>query len=916
MSSSGPPAGYLFADIEGSTERWERHPAHMQIAVARLDSLIEDAVARHGGIIRDRAGDGLFATFGTGNPLQCALDLQREVQRSDWSDVGGLALRIGVHAGDDDLSGQVDRVVANRAARIMSSGWGGQIVVSRIAAERYALPEGGALVDHGACRFKGIHEPLHLAALVHPHLYRNEFPPLRTLLADGPGGQALAGPIFGRLRELSEVLERLQTSRSITIVGPGGNGKTRLAQHAAAQRAQSQLVCFASLESVAEGSDPQDVLALALRLQLNAGGNPKEQITEYLRDKTMLLVLDNAETIAGNADFVADLIAACPYLSVLVTSREPLGFAGEATLSLKGFDLSGDISLRNGSSPALQLFVHEARQRDGNFSIERSQFAVFKQICELVDGSPLALRLTAQWSRLLSLEEILERLEASVGFLSPSDARNQRETLHGVFAGSWRMLSAEQQGALGRLSVFVKFFDAAAAAGAAGVPVRTLFELERKGLIVRSSLGRFAMHVMVKEYARGKLDAGEAAGVRRQHAHYFLSAIRANMQSRSFEARGAVLEQLRQDYVEVRAAWLHAVKSAEHALIGDSIELLCYFLYTRSMFREAVELFAADIEEPALKRHFAAVRANFLVHQGDTEGVAAAASWVLSSQGETELPRAHAHHAMANLAHMRGDFDQADKHYEEAFAIRDRAGDLRGCCYASVSLSALHLLFSKTDSARGHIKRGYRLARQIGDPFGMMAAHLYAGDLAAFEHRMKDAQENYEMSLRLEESLLHLQFRAILHRRLGTLFALRQDMKAALEHHQEAYDLSREVGDRRTNANAAIEVGNDLRQLEEWAAAKRVLLHGIRLSTNLGMQPCLSRGILELAQVEIALGSAPKARRLLSVLDQADLGELAATRDALIAELDGGAPATFAPVTIQDLLNELVAEAEVDSLRL
>ncbi len=228
MSSSGSPAGYLFIDIEGSTERWERNPAYMQIAVARLDSLIEEAVAGHDGIIRDRAGDGLFATFGPGNPLQCALDLQLEVQRNDWSDVGGLALRVGVHASDDDGSGEVDRVVANRAARIMSSGWGGQIVVSRSATERYTLPEGASLVDHGACRFKGIREPLHLAALVHPALLRNEFPPLRTLLADGAGGQALAGPIFGRLREISEIFGKLQTSRSITVTGPGGNGKTRL----------------------------------------------------------------------------------------------------------------------------------------------------------------------------------------------------------------------------------------------------------------------------------------------------------------------------------------------------------------------------------------------------------------------------------------------------------------------------------------------------------------------------------------------------------------------------------------------------------------------------------------------------------------------------------------------------------------
>ncbi|ANP47488.1 adenylate/guanylate cyclase domain-containing protein [Candidatus Viadribacter manganicus] len=916
MSSSGSPVGYLFADIEGSTERWERNPAHMQIAIARLDSLIEEAVTRHDGLIRDRAGDGLFATFSSGNPLQCALDLQLEVQRTDWSEVGGLALRMGVHSGEDDGSGQVDRVVANRAARIMSSGWGGQIVVSRTAAERYRAPDGAALVDHGACRFKGIAEPLHLAALVHPDLQRNEFPPLRTLLADGPGGQGVSGPIFGRTRELTDVSGKLDASRTATLVGPGGNGKTRVAQQIAAERSQHQLVCFASFETVAEGAEPLNILALALRLQLHVGGKPKEQIVEYLRDKYMLLVLDNAETMAGKAEFVAELLRECPRLSVLVTSREPLGFPGELPLFLNGFAPPDDASLQNGSSPALQLFVHEARQRDAAFNVDAAQFPAFKEICRIVDGSPLALRLTAQWSLLLSLEEILERIESSVGFLSPENARDQRQTLRGVFDGSWRLLNPDQQRALARLSIFSNSFNTVAAADAAGVDVRVLFELERKGLIVKSSLGRFAMHVMVREYARGKLDPAAESIVRRQHAHYFLHEVRTNMLGRSSEARVAMLEQLRLDFLEVRAAWLHAVKSAEHALISDCIEACCYFLYTRSLFREAVELFSADVADAGLKTHFAAVRANFLVHQGDTEGVAAAASWVLSSQGGAELPRAHAHHAMANLAHMRGEFEQANTHYEEAFAIRDRVGDLRGCCYASVSLSALHLLFTKIDTARSHVKRGYRLARQVGDPFGMMAAHLYAGDLAAFEQRTRDAQENYEMSLRLEESLLHLQFRAVLHRRLGTLFALREDMKSALSHHQEAYDLSREVGDRRTNAHAAIEVGNDLRLLGEWVAAKQVLLRGIRQSTLLGMQPCLSRGLLELAQVELALGSFSIARRLLSVLEAADLGDMAATRDALIAQLDGGAPATFAPVTVQDLLKELLAEAEVDSLRL
>ena len=131
MGSLESPVGYFFADVEGSTERWEKAPGPMQIAMARLEALTDELFAQHGGVIQDRAGDGVFAIFKLGNPLQCALEMQLAMQRSDWSSVGGLDLRIGVHAGEDVGDNQVDRVVANRGARIMSSGWGGQIVVER-----------------------------------------------------------------------------------------------------------------------------------------------------------------------------------------------------------------------------------------------------------------------------------------------------------------------------------------------------------------------------------------------------------------------------------------------------------------------------------------------------------------------------------------------------------------------------------------------------------------------------------------------------------------------------------------------------------------------------------------------------------------------------------------------------------------
>lgn len=914
MGTSGPPVGYLFADIEGSTERWEKAPAQMQLAVARLDALVEELIVRHGGVIQDRAGDGVFATFRSGNPLQCALEIQLTMQRQDWIAVGGLDLRIGVHAGEDDGAGQVDRAVANRGGRIMQSGWGGQIVVSDDAVAGFSVPRGAELLDLGLSRFKGVSEPLRLSSLVHPELKRTEFPPLRSLLFEGASGpETLAGPIFGRTHELGEILSKLAQTRSLTLVGPGGNGKTRLALRAGAEIASSQPVCFASFESVANAAEAAAMVASALGLRLNVGRSADEQIVDYLRDKQMLLVLDNAETIADQANFIGAWVSRCASLSVLVTSREPLGFAGETLLHVEGLS-----SADGDGSPALELFVHEARQKAPSFAITAAQIPVFREISALVEGSPLALRLTAQWTPILSLEEILERLQHSITFLAPASAGEQRQSLRGVFEGVWRLMTPVQQIALARLSVFVRAFDLAAASSIAQMDLETFSALERKGLLVRASHGRFAMHVMVREFAQERLaeDAVEEAATLTRHATYYLEAVRDGMQSAAVPARGAALEQLRLGFQEVRAAWFYAVQTEADTLLQEAVEPLCYFLYTRSMMREAVEVFSAETANPALKRHFAGIRANFLVHQGDAEGAGVAAASVLTAPTEAAVARAHASHALANLAHMRGDFETSNALYQSAFDLREGVGDLRGCCYASISLGALNLLFSSVEAARRHIKRGYRLARQIGDSFGMMASHLYAGDLAALEERLGDAQENYEMSLRLEDASPHPQFKSMLHRRLGTLFVLRGDPKGALRHHQQAFDLAREGGDQRTAAHALIEMGKDQRLVGDLAGARQSLLRGIRLSMSLGMQPCLSRGLLELAQVDLTAGNVESARRLMRVFGAGDLGELRADYEALVAQLAGGEVASFAPITVQDLLNELIEETEMDTLKL
>lgn len=913
MEVPGSPVGYLFADIEGSVERWEKTPAQMQIAVARLDALIEELIARHGGVIQDRAGDGVFATFRSGNPLQCALEMQLSMQRQDWSTIGGLDLRIGVHAGEGDGSVVVDRAVANRGARIMSSGWGGQIVVSDDALAAFETPAGAELFDLGLNRFKGVQEPLRLTSLIHADLKRTEFPPLRSLLFAGGGPEAFAGPVFGRDRELSEILLGQAKARLLTLVGPGGNGKTRLALQASAEIASRHPVCFAALENASSDADAVESVASCLGLGLSAGRGTNEQVVDYLRDKRMLLVLDNAETIAGRASFVETWVARCPMLTVLVTSREPLGCTNEVLLKVDGLSWLG-----GAESPALQLFLHEARRKDPQFTVACDELPLFQEICALVEGSPLALRLTAKWTAVLSLEEILERLRQSITFLTTAGGGEARQSLRGVFDGVWRLMTPAPQPALARLSVFVKAFDLAAATCVAELDLETFSALERKGLLVRAPHGHFAMHVMVREFARERLeeDPAEVLATRDRHASYYLESLRDCMQGSTGPARAAAVEHLRVAFAEVRAAWFHAVAAGSDALLHGATEPLCYFLYTRSMMRDAVELFSAEPSDLAIRRHFGGILANFLVHQGDAEGASIAASKVLIASETSALARAHANHALGNLAHMRGDFDASDAHYQTGFELRKGVGDLRGCCYASISLGALHLLFSRVETAREHIKRGFRLARQIGDAFGMMASHVYAGDLAALEHRLDDAQENYEMSLRLEDAAPHPQFNSMLHRRLGTLFVLRGDPKGALAYHKKAHDVAQEGGDQRTRAHALIEIGNDLRLIGDLAEARQSLLRGIRLSMSLGMQPCLSRGLLELAKVEFAFDNIARARRLASVLGSGELGDLQGDYDALKVQLDGGEATAFAPITVQDLLNEIVEETELDTLKL
>ena len=258
--------GYLFSDIDGSTQKWECSGAAMQAAMMRHDQIFAELIAAHGGFIHDQAGDGVFAIFTGGDPLACALALQLALEREPWTGIDELRVRLGVHVGPNPTSlwsseasaGVAERIAANRTARIAASAWGGQIIVSADAVAAFGVPALARLVDLGAVALKGVEAPMRLYGLAHADLKQTAFPPLR--LQEGAQGNlpTPSGRLIGRVEELEILLgliARPQAGRLINLVGPAGAGKTRLAQEAVRRIGETRAVLYLPIDTVGEGDD-------------------------------------------------------------------------------------------------------------------------------------------------------------------------------------------------------------------------------------------------------------------------------------------------------------------------------------------------------------------------------------------------------------------------------------------------------------------------------------------------------------------------------------------------------------------------------------------------------------------------------------------------------------------------------------
>ncbi len=522
-----PPSGtvtFLFSDIEGSTTLAQRLGEGFSGVLEDHFTIIRSCVQSHRGFEVKTIGDGYFAVFASvGDAVEAAVAIQLELNSHPWPDGGVVRVRIGIHTGvaeesADDYFG----LEVHRAARIADAGHGGQVIVS--SASRALSPSAFEYRPLGEHLLKGLDQPEMLFQLIVPG-QPSEFPPLRTASAHPNNLPTLTTPLIGRASELETLARLLSQHRLVTILGPGGVGKTRLALALASESLPLYPggVFFADLSGV---SDPVFVMA-AIANALRAAEGTFEAVVERIGQTEMLLVLDNFEQVAESADQVELLLRSAGGLRVVVTSQIPLRLPGEQRLVLSPLGLNG----RAEESPGVELFLERARAVNPGFEADPSEL---ERLVELLDGLPLALELAAARANLLDIEEMIERFQSGTRLSGAGSGPARHRSLEDALLWSYGLLGPGEQAAFRRLGVFVGGMTVAAAeAVAMGEPVSdplgAVAELVDRSLLlpVPTSSGRWRMLDGVRRFAQERLDeSGESEQVGTNYVGFFCDLAR------------------------------------------------------------------------------------------------------------------------------------------------------------------------------------------------------------------------------------------------------------------------------------------------------------------------------------------------------------------------------------------------------
>ena len=591
---------FLFTDIEGSTQLLQQLREKYTSLLADHHRILRTAIAHWHGKEVDTQGDAFFVAFPrASDAIAAVLEAQQSVAAHRWPDGLDVRVRMGLHTGEARVTqaGYVGMDV-HRAARICATGYGGQVLLSpsTYALIESDLPEGIRLRDLGEHRLKDLQHPLHLYQLIIPGLPA-DFPILRSLSARPNNLPMQLTSFVGRQQESDRIKELLGQARLVTIVGPGGAGKSRLSLQVAADLVDQfpQGVWFVKLGPLASAEEIVPAIAHALHFRIDAHSSnldPTNQLLDYLSGRSLLLVLDNFEHLLEHAGLLTEMLLRAPQVKVLLTSRERLNLAEEWVYTLNGMSFPQSDSTQNYDTySAMALFVERARQSNPAFSLAPEAVASASRICRLVAGMPLALELAAPWTAILSYGEIADEIEHNLDFLTNTlrGIPEGHRSLRAVFDYSCRLLNEDQRAALRNLSIFQSEFDRQAAQRVAGVQLSLLMELVNKSLVQRTDQGRFQMHALLHQFAAEQLNLHptDQSAMREKHSRHYIGRLETWQTSAPGTDWQAALEKVMLEGGHMRAALRWALLYWDEREARKALENASHYYMAQGMFEAA-----------------------------------------------------------------------------------------------------------------------------------------------------------------------------------------------------------------------------------------------------------------------------------------------------------------------------------------
>lgn len=940
---------FLFSDIEGSTKKWEEYKEKMSSALAVHDEIFKRKIKEYGGKIIKHTGDGFFAVFENGEPILCAIDIQKEIQSANWDEIGGLRVRIALHAGyaekrENDYFGPA----INKTARILATAWGGQILASQELINSCSLPPQVIAKDLGKHRLKDLSEPQLLYCLLSPDLKIQEFPPLRSLSAHIHNLPVQTTPFLGREKELLEISQLLQMPecRLITIIGPGGIGKTRLALQVSADAAEyfPDGIFLIPLAPLSSAHFLISAIADQIKFSLYSRQEPKIQLFGYLAEKQMLLIFDNFEHIIEGAGIISEILRNAPRVKIIVTSREMLNLQGEYLYQIKGLEYPEGEEIDIGKYSAIQLFLQNARRIKADFSPSPEEVECIIRICQIVNGIPLGIELASSWLRMLSLIEITKEIEKNLDFLTSKmqDIPERHKSIRAVFEYSWNLLSTEEKRLLARLSIFPRRFSRPDAEKIAGATLSLLSSLMDKSLLIRESSGYYEMVGILRQFAREKLvdELKEKEKIVKLFNEYYTEFVDKRKDELQMAQNKEIISEIKMEIDNIRTAWSSIIEQKNVELIDKVSSGIFYIYNTNGWLKDGADDFQkivdilqtkvknGDVKSTQLLGKIYGRQANFLFQMGFYEHAREllnkSLKIVQAYKNKEEIGLCH--NTLGNIAFMLSQYEEAKKMYNVWLEIAKELNKEKDIAGAYNNLGVISYQLGEYDKAKELFEKSKFFAEKIGYDRGIAFANTNIAlilhqtgyhqeakriflEVLEFDYALgdkmniantlnnlgltqkalnefEDAKTSFEKSLQIRREIGDRMGITVSLLNLGNLAFMQKHYEDAIKLFNEYQKLTRELNDTYGEMESYLNIGNVHTALKDFETAKEEYIRALDLMERYKHWDAINLIFYECAKILAEIGDVIFALEILCFIRKNEIKEK----------------------RLSDLINELYAE--------